>query len=131
MLDVRDFGAAGDGLTLDTQAVQTAIDTCGAASGGTVHFRPGEYVTGALFLRNNVTLDLEAGAVLLGSEDPADYPIIRSRWEGVNQETHAPLIGGCQLEGVAVLGRGTVDGRGAAWWQSFREDRDHVASCSL
>jgi len=124
MRDVRDFGAAGDGSTLDTQAIQSAIDACGAAIGGTVHFRPGAYVTGSLFLRSHVTLDLEAGAVLLGSEDPADYPIIRSRWEGVDQETHAPLIGGCRLEGIAVVGRGTVDGRGALWWQSFRDGGD-------
>jgi len=121
VFDVRDFGASGDGLTLDTQAIQGAIAACDAAGGGTVCFRAGVYVTGALFLRSHVTLHLEAGAVLLGSEDPADYPIIRGRWEGSEQETHAPLIGGCQLERVAIVGRGTVDGRGAVWWQRFRD----------
>jgi polygalacturonase len=120
MYDVRNFGAAGDGLALDTQAIQEAIAACGAA-GGTVIFPAGAYVTGALFLRDRVTLHLEAGATLLGSEDPAAYPIITGRWEGVEQETHAALIGGCGLEGIAVVGRGTVDGRGAAWWQRFRD----------
>ncbi len=121
MVDVRDFGAVGDGRTLDTEAIQSAIEACSSAGGGTVHFPPGAYVTGALNLRSHVTLHLEAGAVLLGSEDPVDYPLVRSRWEGVEQETHAPLIGGSCLEGIAVVGRGTVDGRGEIWWQRFRE----------
>lgn len=120
MYDVRDFGAAGDGVTADTQAIQKAIEACSAAGGGTVILPTGVYVSGALFLRDRVTLYLEAGATLLGSEDPADYPIIRSRWEGVEQETHAALIGGCGLESIAVMGRGAVDGRGAAWWRRFR-----------
>lgn len=121
MYDVRDFGASGDGLTLDTRAIQDAVEFCGAAGGGTVIFPAGVYASGALFLRDRVTLHLEAGAVLLGSEDPADYPVIRSRWEGIEQETHAPLIGGRRLEGIAVVGRGVVDGRGAGWWRNFRD----------
>ena len=121
MLDVRAFGAAGDGLTDDTRAIQEAIEACAAGGGGTVSIPAGGYVTGALALRNRVTLHLEAGAILLGSDDPADYPIIRGRWEGAEQETHAPLIGGSQLDGIAITGRGTVDGRGAAWLQRFRE----------
>ncbi len=123
MLDVRDFGAAGDGRTLDTEAIQRAIEACGVAGGGTVHFPAGAYVTGALVLRSHVTLHLEAGAVLLGSEDPVDYPVVRSIWEGVDQETYAPLIGGSCLEGIAVVGRGTVDGRGEIWWERFRKSR--------
>jgi len=121
VVDVYDFGAAGDGRTLDTRTIQLAIEACSSAGGGTVSFPPGAFVTGSLTLRSHVTLHLEAGAILLGSEDPADYPLVRSRWEGVEQETHAPLIGGSCLEGIAVVGRGTVDGRGEAWWQRFRE----------
>ncbi len=120
--DVRQWGAVGDGLTLDTHAIQRAIDVCGEEGGGTVLVPAGTYLTGALFLRSRVSLFLDAGATLLGSPHPEDYPPIMSRWEGLDQETHAPLIGGSELEQVAVLGRGTVDGGGAPWWERHRND---------
>jgi polygalacturonase len=105
----------------DTRALQNAIDTKASSGGGTVRVAAGRYVTGALVLRSDITLELEAGAVLLGSEDPADYPLVESRWEGRHQITHAPLIGGSGLRNVAVTGRGTIDGQGACWWTRHRE----------
>lgn len=120
-LNVRDVGAAGDGQANDTRALQAALDACAGAGGGTVVVPAGSYVTGALFLHDNITLHLEAGATLLGSEDPADYPVTSSRWEGSEQPTYAPLIGGRGLMNVAVVGRGTIDGCGAVWWRWFRE----------
>ncbi|MGC9523514.1 MAG: glycoside hydrolase family 28 protein, partial [Anaerolineae bacterium] len=118
--NVRDYGAVGDGETLDTAAMQAAIEACGGAGGGTVTVPAGTYVIGSLMLCNHITLHLDAGATLLGSEDPADYPIIESRWEGASRPTHAPLIGGRDLERVAIVGRGTIDGRGSGWWARHR-----------
>jgi polygalacturonase len=119
--NVRALGAVGDGLSLDTRAVQSAIDSCAAQGGGTIYLPAGQYLTGSLFLRNNITLFLDAGAVILGSEDPGDYPIIDARWEGKHQDTHAPLIGGHNLQNIAVVGRGVIDGRGAFWWKAKKE----------
>jgi polygalacturonase len=126
-VSVRQFGAAGDGRAVETAALQAAIDACAGAGGGTVVVPAGSYVTGALVLRSNITLYLDAGATLLGSEERADYPVISSRWEGREQSSYAPLIGGSGLRNIAVTGRGVIDGRGAVWWTWFRERRlDHA-----
>ena len=105
---------------LETRALQGAIDAAATAGGGTVRVTPGRHLTGALVMRSDVTLELDAGAVLAGSEDPADYPLIETRWEGRHQLTHAPLIGGSGLRNVAITGRGTIDGQGTGWWQRHR-----------
>jgi len=105
----------------DTVRLQGMIDEQARGGGGTVRVAAGRYVTGAITLRDDITLELEAGATLVGSEDPADYPPVEARWEGRHQTTHAPLIGGSGLRNVAITGRGTIDGAGAPWWKRFRE----------
>src|SRR6185295_14099759 len=72
-LNVRDYGAKGDGTTLDTAPLNKAIETCAAAGGGRVSVPPGKYLTGTLRLKSNVTLLLEAGAELIGSPDLNQY----------------------------------------------------------
>ena len=121
VFSILDHGAVGDGQALDTPAIQTAIEVCSQAGGGTVYIPAGNYVTGSIFLKSNVTLYLDAGATLLGSQETADYPAVDSRWEGASRKTHAPLIGGSGLENIAVAGRGTIDARGAFWWEMLRE----------
>ncbi|MBN1887677.1 MAG: glycoside hydrolase family 28 protein [Thermoflexales bacterium] len=119
--NVLDYGAAGDGLTLDTRAFQAAIRACRQVGGGTVYVPAGRYVIGSIFLDSHVTLYLEAGATILGSENVQDYPVVEGRWEGTDRETYAPLIAGSDLVNVAVVGRGTIDGRGEGWWKLHRE----------
>jgi len=121
--NVLDYGAVGDGQALDTPALQAAIEAGHKADGGTVYVPAGSYVSGSIFLHSNITLYLAAGATLLGSENPADYPIVDGRWEGTDQQTHAPLIAGHNLQHIAVVGRGTIDGRGACWWRMHKEHR--------
>ena len=72
--NVRDYGAAADGKALATAAIQKAIDAAAVAGGGTVVFPPGTFRSGTIYLKSNVTLSVEAGATLLGSPDPRDYP---------------------------------------------------------
>src|SRR5918993_1217104 len=119
--NVRQFGAIADGETVTTAQLQSAIDTCGANGGGTVLVPAGAYVTGSLKLRSHVTLHLEAGATLLGSHIPEHFPIWASDWEGPGVKPgRMPLIGGENLDNVAITGRGTIDGRGRMWWDSQR-----------
>lgn len=120
VFNVCDYGAVGDGRAVETSYIQQAIDDCSRAGGGTVHLPAGFFRSGALTLRSHVTLHLTAGARLVGSENPDDYPTICGRWEGVQQDTHAPLIGGAGLEHVAVIGRGVIDGQGEVWWKMYR-----------
>jgi polygalacturonase len=114
VFDVRQYGAAGDGKTLDTAAINKAIQACNGAGGGSVLFTPGEYVTGTFIMRSHVTLNLEAGAVIKGSTNLADYlPKSDFNARGFNGEgKRMGIMLGIQVEDVAITGRGVIDGRG-------------------
>jgi hypothetical protein len=104
---VTEYGAVGDGETADTAAIQSAVDACGDAGGGTVHVPAGTYRTGTLFFRDDVTLELDGGATLLGSTDPESYAA------GDAPLTALLVATGC--ENVALVGDGTVDANGTAF----------------
>lgn len=74
--DITDFGASGDGATLNTSAIQAAVDACAENGGGTVHVPAGVFVSGSIFLKSNIEFHLSPGAVLRGSADLADYPLL-------------------------------------------------------
>jgi Glycosyl hydrolases family 28 len=109
----------GDGVTNSTKAIQQAIDDCAKRNGGTVSFKPGAYVTGALFLKSNVYLRIDEGVTLLGSQDDADYPIIPTRVAGIEMKWPAALINVNDAKNVKISGGGTIDGRGEKWWQKY------------
>ncbi len=112
-------GARGDGSTNSTKAIQQAIDTCARAGGGMVTFRPGSYVTGALFLKSNVHLRVDVGVTLLGSQDDADYPAIWTRVAGIEMKWPAALVNVNEQHNVKLSGGGTIDGRGKKWWDRY------------
>lgn len=111
-VQVVDFGAKGDGATLNTAAIQRAIDACGEQSGGTVTFPAGQFVSGTILLKDGVTLRLEAGATLLGSTNLADYRIIDDFRDGTGAAMGYSFIGAVDCSHVGIEGPGTVDGRG-------------------
>ncbi|WP_251551554.1 glycoside hydrolase family 28 protein [Neobacillus muris] len=118
--DIRDFGGAGDGTTLNTKAILKAVEACSGAGGGTVYVPAGVFLTGAVILKSNVNLYVEAGATLLFSNDVNEYPVVDSRWEGVKRQVYASCIYAENAENISVTGRGTLDGNGKFWWELFR-----------
>lgn len=113
-VSVRDHGASGDGKALDTQSIQAAIDAVSSAGGGTVVFPAGTYLSGTLHLKGNVTLELAAGAILLGSTDAGHYPEMEADYDSSPVGGKA-LIQAANAENISIIGRGTIDGQGAAF----------------
>ncbi len=113
-LDVSSFGAVADGTTLNTAAIQKAIDTCSGKGGGTVRFAAGKYVSGTILLKDNVTLHLDEGAVLLGSLDIGDYQMIDGFRDGRGSPMGYCFVGALGATNIGIEGQGTIDGRGKA-----------------
>jgi len=111
-LNVTDFGAIGNGLTMNTTVINDAIKACSQAGGGTVIIPRGLWLTGPLELADNVNLHLQNGALVIFSPNRSDYPIINLPGKGF--VTH-PLIYGEKLENVAITGEGVFDGCGENW----------------
>lgn len=111
-------GAVGDGKTLNTEAIQAAIDEA-AKTGATVAFKPGVYRTGAIFLKSGVTLRLDKGVTLLGSTNLADYPEMPTRVAGIELTWPAALVNVYKQKNVRIVGDGTIDGDGKVFWDSY------------
>jgi len=112
-LNVRDFGAKGDGTTKDTAAIQQAIDRCSVLGGGEVLIPAGNYLTGAIQLRTRTLLRLAQDATLTGSADFDDYPITQVRWEGKWIEGHTALIYANGVRDIGIVGAGKIIGNPA------------------
>lgn len=128
--NVRDFGATGDGVTLDTASLNKTIDACHSAGGGIVYLPPGTYLSGTVVLKSNVTFYLEAGATLLGSKNISDYtPQIQKAGDGIFQQdlTDADayhLVFARDAENIRLTGTGKIDGQGQAFWVPKEQAND-------
>ncbi|XP_022967081.1 probable polygalacturonase isoform X1 [Cucurbita maxima] len=127
-VSITDFGAVGDGVTLNTKAFQNAIFYLNsfADKGGAKLFVPaGRWLTGSFDLISHLTLWLDKDAVILGSTISDDWPIIKplpsyGRGRELPGERHRSLIYGCNLTNVVITGEnGTIDGQGSIWWDWF------------
>ena len=134
-VNVKDFGAVGDGVTEDTAAIQAAIHCL--PENGLLHFPAGTYLTAPLTLKSHITLSLGEGAVLLGSTDRSRYPAIPGEvtdiftgessvygaWEGNAAAMYQALIFAEHAQDITVVGPGTVDGnaQNSDFWTHFRE----------
>ncbi len=115
LCDAREYGATGDGKSLDSRAINATIDACHATGGGVAYVPPGVYRCGTLILKSNVTLYLEAGATILGSKDLADYtPQPGEQAEADMNSRH--LLFARDAENAGLAGPGRIDGQGPQFW---------------
>ena len=114
-LTISKFGGVADGLTMNTLAINKAIEQCNRAGGGVVLVPSGLWLTGPITLKNNVNLHLATGALLQFTNKRTEYPLVHTTWEGEEAVRNQAPISGNDLENIAITGNGILDGAGDAW----------------
>ena len=122
--NIAEHGAIGDGKTLNNKLIQAVIDECAKRGGGIVVIPKGEFLTGSLFLKPGVNLEIKEGGVLKGSADINDYPKSMTRIEGHFEPWPAALLNGDKVDHLRITGPGTLDGSGEPFWKEFYRRRD-------
>jgi polygalacturonase len=114
--NVREYGAKGDSTTINTTFIQNAIDICNKKGGGTIYFPAGKYLTGTLFLQDNITLLLDNGAIILGSTDITDYPLKTPAFRSYTDVNYVnkSLIYAEGKKNITIGGNGILNGQGGA-----------------
>ena len=119
---ITTFGALPDGNTLNTVAINKAIEACTKKGGGVVLVPAGLWLTGPIVLRSNVNLHIATGATLLFTSDKSQYPLVEANWEGLPQMRNQSPISATNATNIAVTGKGIIDGNGDAW-RSVKSDK--------
>jgi polygalacturonase len=112
--NIKNFGAVGDGQTLNTDAFAKAIEACSKAGGGKVVVPAGSWLTGPIELKSNINLNVERGGLVLFTTDLTQYPIIKASSTSSNYTPASPIYG-YDLKNIAITGEGIIDGNGQAW----------------
>ncbi len=123
---ITDHGAVSDSNTVNTQAIQAAIDKCAADGGGTLVVPAGTFLTGAIFFKQGVNLHVESDGVLKGTTNMADYKLIQTRWEGEERIWVSALVNVFDMTGFRLTGPGTIDGSGDIWHARSRRRSNEV-----
>ncbi len=122
-----DYGCAGDGKTINTQAIQDVIERCSEKGGGKIIFDCGEFKTGTIFLKSNVELCIEAGSVIKGSESLKDYKDLEAEGfipgEGIEKSKNG-LIMAAFAENISITGKGQINGSGYAFYDHSTADKN-------
>lgn len=112
-VNVKDYGATGDGTTLDSKAIQRAIDDCAQKGGGKVIFPAGKYLSGTIVIKDNITLLLQKDALILGSTNIDHYDNIDPFTDGLGIDVGWALLVAVDAKNIGIEGEGAIDGQGA------------------
>lgn len=112
---ITKYGAKNDGLTLNTRAINKAIDDCSKKGGGVVIIPPGFWLTGPVELKTNVNLHLKKNALLQFTDDFNHYKLVAGNWEGLPQMRNQSPVSATNATNIAITGFGIIDGNGDAW----------------
>lgn len=127
---VTDYGVVNDSTVMQTKRMQAVIDRAAGEGGGVIVIPRGTYLSGALFFKPGTHLHLEEGAVLKGSDDISDFPIVDTRIEGQSLKYFAALVNADRVDGFTLSGKGTVNGNGLRYWRSFWLRRKVIPKCT-
>ena len=135
VFDVRQLGAKGDGRTLDTAALQNALDQCGKAGGGVVRVPAGTYLSRPSRFTARRHCCSKNGATLKATDDPKDYLPAGVTWEdilaGRSKGPFTHFLSSKKGNDINITGKGTIDGSGASWWEPAEEARRKVPGYTL
>ena len=109
LFNAADYGAIGDGKTLTTEAIQKTIDAASKAGGGKVIFEKGIYVSGSIFVKSNVELNIGEGVVIKAIQDDSQYPERMTRIAGFEMDWPSALINVYEEKNVRITGKGIID----------------------
>ncbi|WP_339704229.1 hypothetical protein [Algoriphagus aquimarinus] len=127
---LTDFGVKNDSSLLQTQQIQGVIDQAAKNGGGVIIIPKGTFLSGALFFKPKTHLYLAEGAVLKGSDDISNYPLLPSRMEGQNLDYFAALVNAYGVDGFTISGHGTINGKGLKFWEAFWQRRKEDPNCT-
>lgn len=127
---ITDYGAIQDSTALQTKMIQSVIEEAHESGGGVIVIPKGVFLTGALFFKENTHLHVVEGAVLKGSDDIADFPIMPSRMEGQSLDYFPAVVNAYEVNGFTISGKGTINGNGLNYWKAFWQRRKENKKCT-
>jgi len=127
---ITDYGVVDDSTILQTRQIQAVIDKAHNEGGGVIIIPKGTFLSGSLFFKPNTHLYLAQDAVLKGSDDISDFPLLMTRIEGETCKYFAALINADKVDGFTISGKGTVNGNGLRYWKAFWLRREFNPECT-
>jgi DNA sulfur modification protein DndE len=120
--NIMNYGAVADGMTLNSSAINKAIEACAKSGGGTVLIPQGSYVTGPIIMKSNIDLHIAKNALVIFSPDFNQYPLVVSSFEGVDAARCQSPVVAENLENIAITGQGVMNGNGY-YWRPVKKDK--------